>query len=61
MLFLAKFISVLRNKLLIIKNVFNLKEIILFKAIRQEIIFNRTRDDNNYNYSQSKSNKVFEH
>ena len=33
MLFLTRFISVLKNKLLIMKNVFNTKMIILFKII----------------------------
>ena len=51
MLFLAKLISVLKNKLFIIKNVFNIKEIILFKVIMQKIILSRTREnDDNYNF-----------
>ena len=33
MLFLVKLISVLKNKLLIMKNVFNIKKTILFKVI----------------------------
>ena len=37
---------VLKNKLLIIKNVFNIKKIILFKVIMQETILNCTRDNN---------------
>ena len=61
MLFLIKLISVLKNKLFIIKNMLSIKKIILFKIIMQEIIFNRTRDDNNHNHIQSKSNRFFEH
>ena len=50
-LFLAKLISELKNKFLIMKNVFNIKKINLFKVIMQEIILNRTceDDDNNNN------------
>ena len=33
----------------------------LRKVIMQEIIFSRTRNDNNHNYFQSKNNKFFEH
>ena len=51
MLFLTKLISVLKNKLLIMRNLFNIKE----------IIFSCTRDNNDYNYFQSKNNKFFEH
>ena len=58
MLFLAKLISVLKNKLFIIENMFNIREIILFKIIMQEITFNHTRDDDD---SQLKDNKFFEH
>ena len=61
MLFLVKLISVLKNKLLIMRNVLSIKEIILFKVIMQETILNRTRDDDDYNYSSSKINKFFEH
>ena len=43
------------------KDVFSIKETILFKIIMQETIFSRTRDDNDYNYFQLKSNKFFEH
>ena len=51
MLFLVKFISMLKNKLFIIKNVFNIKEIILFKIIMQKITLSRTReDDDNHNF-----------
>ena len=50
MLFLAKLTSMLKNKLFIIKNVFNIKEIILFKIIMQKITLSRTReDDDNHN------------
>ena len=52
MLFLIKLILVLKNKLLIIKDVSNTKETILFKAIMQETIFNRTHNNNDHNYSQ---------
>ena len=61
MLFLAKLISVLKNKLLTIKNVLSIKEIILFKTIMQETTLNRTRDDDEHNHSSSKSNKFFEY
>ena len=61
MLFLAKLISILKNKLFIIKNIFNIKEIILFKNIMQETILNRVRDNNEHNCSQLKNNKFFKH
>ena len=32
------------------KDVFNIKKTILFKAIMQEITLNRTRNDNDYNH-----------
>ena len=61
MLFLIKLISMLKNKLLIMRNVLNIKKIILFKIIMQKIILSRTReDDNNHNFQQ-KNNKFFEH
>ena len=51
MLFLAKLISMLKNKFFIIKNMLNIKEIILFKIIMQKIILNRTREnDDNHNF-----------
>ena len=51
MLFLIKLISMLKNKLFIIKNVFNIKKTILFKIITQKITLNRTRKDNdNHNF-----------
>ena len=43
------------------KDVLSIKETILFKVIIQKTIFNRTRDDDDYNYFQLKSNKFFEH
>ena len=61
MLFLIKLISMLKNKFFIIRNVFNIKEIILFKVIMQKIILSRTRkDDDNHNFQQ-KNNKFSEH
>ena len=60
MLFLTKLISVLKNKLFIIRNVFNIKKTILFKIIMQEIILSRTREDDNNSNNQHKSNKFFE-
>ena len=61
MLFLVKLISVLKNKLFIMRNVLSTKETILFKVIMQETTFNRTRDDNDHIHSQLKNNKFFEH
>ena len=61
MLFLAKLISVLKNKLFIMRDVLSTKKIILFKVIMQETTLNRTRDDDEHNHSSSKSNKFFEH
>ena len=40
---------------------FNIRDIILFKSIMQEIILSCTRDNNNHNYFQLKNNKFFEH
>ena len=61
MLFLTKLISMLKNKLFIMKNVFNIRKIILFKIIMQKITLSRTReDDDNHNFQQ-KNNKFFEH
>ena len=59
MLFLTKLISVLKNKLLIMKDVFNTKKTILFKTIMQEITLNRTRDGDGNSNNQHKSNKFF--
>ena len=51
MLFLAKLIPMLKNKLFIMKDVPNIKKIILFKIIMQEIILGRTREnDDNHNF-----------
>ena len=61
MLFLAKLISVLKNKLFIMRDVLSTKKIILFKVIMQETTLNRTRDDDEHNHSSLKSNKFFEH
>ena len=61
MLFLAKLILVLKNKLLIKRDVLSIKETILFTIIMQKTIFSRTRDNDDYNYFQLKSNKCFEH
>ena len=61
MLFLAKLTSMLKNKLFIMKDVFNIRKIILFKVIMQKITLNRTREnDDNHNFQQ-KNNKFFEH
>ena len=61
MLFLIKLTPMLKNKLFIIKNVLNIKKIILFKIIMQKIILSRTReDDDNYNFQQ-KNNKFFKY
>ena len=59
MLFLAKLILMLKNK--IMRNMLSTKEIILFKVIMQEITLNHRRDDDDYNHFQSKNNKFFEH
>ena len=61
MLFLIKLISILKNKFLTMKNVSNIKKIILFKIIMQKITLNRTRENNNNHNSQQKNNKFFEH
>ena len=60
MLFLIKLISMLKNKLFIMKNVFNIKETILFKIIMQEITLSRTRENDDNSNNQSKSNKFFD-
>ena len=60
-MFLIKLILMLKNKLFIIKNIFNIKKIILFKVIIQKITLSRTREnDDNHNFQQ-KNNKFFEH
>ena len=49
-LFLTKLIPMLKNKLFIIKNTFNIRKIILFKIIMQKIILSRTcENDDNHN------------
>ena len=60
MLFLAKLISVLKNKLLIIRNVSNIRKIILFKTIMQEITLSRTREGGDNSNNQHKNNKFFD-
>ena len=51
MLFLTKFTLILKNKFFIIKNIFNIKEIILFKIIMLRITLSRTRKNNdNFNF-----------
>ena len=60
MLFLVNFISMLKNKLFIIKNVSNIKKIILFKIIMQKIILSRIREDDVNNNNQHKNNVFFD-
>ena len=61
MLFLIKLIPILKNKLLIMKNMPNIKKIILFKIIMQKITMSRMREnDDNHNFQQ-KNNKFFGH
>ena len=60
MLFLIKLISVLKNKLLIMRNMSNTKETILFKTIMQKTILSRTREDDNNSNNQHKNNKFFD-
>ena len=51
MLFLIKLTLMLKNKLLIIKNVPNIRKTILFKIIMQKITLSRTREnDDNHNF-----------
>ena len=51
MLFLAKLIPILKNKFFIMRNVSNIKKIILFKIIMQKITLDRTRESNdNHNF-----------
>ena len=61
MLFLAKLTPVLKNKLFIIKDIFNIRKSILFKIIMQKIMLNRTREDDDNHNSQQKNNKFFKH
>ena len=60
MLFLVKLTSVSKNKLFIMRNVFNIKKITLFKVIMQNIILSRTRENDNNNNNQYKNNKFFD-
>ena len=60
MLFLIKFILILKNKFFLIKNISNIIEIILFKNIMQKIILNRSRENDNNNNNQYKNNKFFD-
>ena len=60
MLFLVKLISVLKNKLVMMRDVFNIKKIDLFKVIMQEITLSRTREDGDNNNNQYKNNKFFD-
>ena len=59
MLFLIKFTSGLKNKLFIIKNISNIKKIILFKIIVQKILLYRTRENDVNDNNQHKRNKFF--
>ena len=59
MLFLAKLIPVLKNKLLIMRDVPNIRKTILSKAIMQEITLSRTREDDDNSNNQHKNNKFF--
>ena len=45
-LFLVKLILMLKNKLFIMRDVFNTKKTILFKIIMQNITLSRTRENN---------------
>ena len=60
MLFLAKLILVLKNKLLIIKNVPNIRKTILFKIIIQKITLSRTRKGDGNSNNQHENNKFFD-
>ena len=60
MLFLVKLTPVLKNKLLIMRNVPNTKEIILFKTIMQKITLSRTRKGGDNSNNQHKNNKFFD-
>ena len=60
MLFLIKLTLVLKNKLFMIKNVLNIREVILFKTIMQEITLNRTRESGGNSNNQHKNNKFFD-
>ena len=60
MLFLTKLTSVLKNKLLIMKNVSNTRKTILFKIIMQETTLSRTRESDDNSNNQHKNNKFFD-
>ena len=60
MLFLVKFTLVLKNKLFIMRDMFNIRKTILFKTIMQEITLNRTREDDDNSNNQHKNNKFFD-
>ena len=59
-LFLIKFIFVLKNKFFMMKNVLNIRKVILLKVIIQKIILNRTCEDDDSNNNQHKNNKFFD-
>ena len=59
MLFLIKLISILKNKVFIITNVFNIKKVILFRIIMQEITLSRTRENDDNSNNEYKNNKFF--
>ena len=61
MLFLTKLTPMLKNKLFIMKDVFKIKKIVLFKIIMQKIILNRTCENNNNHNFQQKNNKFFQY
>ena len=56
MLFLLKLSLMLKNKLFIIKKIFNSRKTILFKIIIQKIILSLTREGDDSINSQHKSN-----
>ena len=50
----------LKNKFLIMRNVSNIKETILFKILIQEITLNCTRENDDNSNHQYKNNKFFD-
>ena len=58
-LFFIKLISILKIKLFIVKNILNIKKIILFKFIIQKMILIRTYEDGISKNNQHKNNKFF--
>ena len=60
MLFLAKLTPMLKNKLLIMRDVPNTKKAILFKTIMQETTLSRTRENDGNSNNQHKNNKFFD-